>query len=389
MWCFAWCWLLVVALRGVEAQGDDITPLWAHLPKRPEDEKGKLLVDTANCVINVASTPTWLAQAGLQIRDASQESCVNLTTSEENRISCAADITAVISTLAGAGSFIAAAVATCPELEQVRPACAAEALSVVDNTGAIVEGGLALSQSCKMAELQTQTPRRLSGGDMPYDEQDAAWCVVDILVGAGEGSGVGLGIEDSIYACNEDHQTCAIDVMGVVGSFADVGSQIAAAASNCKKGINAPAICAADILQVIAGLSNLAASATAMNEVCTKGYLENDLVLGTVASRRLEERREELISNTRLREAATAASREALDLFVPNRTMLVAVEGDGERSSGSQKKPPRSFQGKLPRRFRSAAWQRPTSPPWWYARWLLPALNFVFDVIDAAFENLR
>jgi hypothetical protein len=114
-------------------------------------------------------------------------------------------------------------------------------------------------------------------------EANQASCAINALQAAIVISRAGVVIAKATDDCNQTkinsipdawggpslgRKSCAVDVTGLIGSFAGVGTILAAEASMCAETANADALCASGIQLIVGAMGAISSSATLMNMAC-------------------------------------------------------------------------------------------------------------------------
>jgi hypothetical protein len=112
-----------------------------------------------------------------------------------------------------------------------------------------------------------------------YMSESYAICFVDVAQATVALGQAGLYINQAKQTCqmpeghkwtNDEHALCSVSVNQILYSFSFAASYLSAAASNCAKTLNLGAYCAADVTNLIADLTTVAAGASHITLTCQK-----------------------------------------------------------------------------------------------------------------------
>mmetsp|Transcript_78556 Transcript_78556/g.168330 ORF Transcript_78556/g.168330 Transcript_78556/m.168330 type:complete len:354 (-) Transcript_78556:91-1152(-) len=289
---------------------------FTNMTRHAMERNPKYEQNMALCVLDVSTATFFLGQAGLLINAGVKvcgkidESTRNgdLVLAEKEKAACSATITYVIAAFSYVASFLAASASQCANTLDLPSYCAQDVSGFLASLALLAHAGSSLRDTCGVhkqvltadeAAFAAGTPinhdRRLQvAGSSPQNallkgvaagnaesisirQADIAECVFDVgqatLFLARAGAAVNAAVKDcSTYQLRSTGRVgqakCAVDINGVIGSFSFVASMISFAVSKCPILINTHALCAGEIINLIAGLAGVAATASGFKESC-------------------------------------------------------------------------------------------------------------------------
>lgn len=237
---------------------------------------------------------------------------------------CVISATSIVASLVGVAGCISLIASSCAATVNVPSACAADVSSIVSQLTQLVGSGTAVVDDCKFVDFSLGTAsahrdinfqrhrtnasalgRRMSGSalqrtvhkweayrmlrrrrandlalvhKLEADQllrrqraNDLALCSFDVVQAASYMIRIIQIMLDSVIEKCKNPRTCTVYVSTIVSAFFSLGQFLALLGSDCIAGMHSDASCAADILDMIASITNLVASAAVVGLDCGAG----------------------------------------------------------------------------------------------------------------------
>eukprot|EP00928_Gymnodinium_smaydae_P092245 TRINITY_DN76068_c0_g1_i1.p1 TRINITY_DN76068_c0_g1~~TRINITY_DN76068_c0_g1_i1.p1 ORF type:complete len:365 (+),score=91.24 TRINITY_DN76068_c0_g1_i1:56-1150(+) len=219
--------------------------------------------EIALCTIDVAQSAAYLAQAALAIQSASH-ACPDGTEAE-----CTAVVGGILLSFLWTASYLSEAANACGVTTNQKAACAADVTCLAANLGDVVSCSATMSFSCHSYDLHPAVPPAVVVPDSDERKSAQAACSFDAVQGASYLGKAGLSIRESALDCPVgEKQSCAVDVLNLISSFAWAAQFFAQMGSDCPIEANVNAACGAAISDLVAAVSSLAACGTDIGRAC-------------------------------------------------------------------------------------------------------------------------
>mmetsp|Transcript_47684 Transcript_47684/g.102111 ORF Transcript_47684/g.102111 Transcript_47684/m.102111 type:complete len:414 (+) Transcript_47684:96-1337(+) len=234
----------------------------------------------ASCVINVMQSGFKLAQGGVAIDIAAGYggTCSRTLDTPAEQAACANTIAAVFALWGYAAQFLASAAGACSGSLTREIGCAADISGLTASVAQLAAAGAGIAATCANPQVAKKTVKTIQG--IKTIQRSEATCAlhsmeaIDFLVRAG------LTLNGAIIDCSHigegdaiEEDLCACSVSGVIESFSFAASSISGAAASCPAITTTAPACAADIINVVAGLAGVSSAITSIlhGDSCMKG----------------------------------------------------------------------------------------------------------------------
>ncbi|CAE7339319.1 unnamed protein product [Symbiodinium necroappetens] len=244
------------------------------------------------CVIDVVQAAAYLDQAIVFLYksiDYDGLECPN-----NSPVGCAASVAGFITSISWIASYLSFAANACGQAVNSGAICAGDFTALMANFGEIATVGAAARADCNFGKNALQILTRAETISPPWkqfvpagaspavekalkikghkDQQrnrgfDIAQCVADVTNAAAYIVRAILQVRSAASACPEP-KACAINIMNIISSYAWISQFTALAVSDCQVGADQKALCAADISDMVAALTNGPAAGIASTSDC-------------------------------------------------------------------------------------------------------------------------
>ncbi|CAJ1331141.1 unnamed protein product [Effrenium voratum] len=248
------------------------------------------------CTIDVVQATAYLGQAVVFLYKSIDYP--GLRCPDDSPAGCAASVAGFITSITWIASYLSFAANACGQ--SVRPAalCAGDWTALMANFGEMATVGAAVKEDCdfgkdwksildlekepetipheywlhfepKIDSEHRDTLLKWKGFQTAHRNRnfDVAQCVFDVTNSASYIVRAILQIRSAALACPEP-RACAINIMNIISSFAWISQFTALAVSDCSKYGSQNALCAADISDMVAAVTNGPAAGVASTSDC-------------------------------------------------------------------------------------------------------------------------
>ncbi|CAE7233088.1 unnamed protein product, partial [Symbiodinium sp. CCMP2456] len=205
-------------------------------------------------------------------------------------VGCAASVAGFITSISWIASYLSFAANACGQAVNSGALCAGDFTALMANFGEIATVGAAARADCNFGKNALQILTRAETISPPWkqfvpagvekalkikghkDQQrnrgfDIAQCVADVTNAASYIVRAILQVRSAASACPEP-KACAINIMNIISSYAWISQFTALAVSDCQVAADQKALCAADISDMVAALTNGPAAGIASTSDC-------------------------------------------------------------------------------------------------------------------------
>ncbi|CAE7637998.1 UVR8, partial [Symbiodinium pilosum] len=261
-------------------------------------QHGQLPWIRADCVIDVAQATAYLGQAIVFLYKAIDYK--GLQCPDNSPSGCAASVAGVLTSLSWIASYVALAASSCKQAASNFGAlCTSDFFSLQADFGELATSGAAVGHDCNVSHgpitlLMTGVAASkkvhtgasfIQGGAGPILQKalkikghmqakrqhsfDMMQCVMDVTNSATYLVRAILQIRTAALSCSNP-KACVIGITGIISSYVWVAQFTALAVSDCQVASDQKADCAADITDMVAALTNVAASGLGAVSDCAK-----------------------------------------------------------------------------------------------------------------------
>merc|ERR1719507_304605 len=251
--------------------------------------------EVSSCMFDALLAMQYLGQAGVAITQGVRD-CDH---GKDGVSACTTDVSNAVASFGFVATFLSAMMNECPIRDNMgfaqrgigelykttrRTMCAEQSSRLVASLASISAGAAGISEMCMPGKARSNRGlppaggRRLDSVGFVKDRKlDVASCVFDTVGATFYLARAGVVIDEAAQLCGERFGSpakCASSVSAVVEAFGYVGMFLANSVAQCAREAGLPldeafeATCAADISQVVAGLSGIAESGSAMAVSC-------------------------------------------------------------------------------------------------------------------------
>jgi hypothetical protein len=237
------------------------------------DDPAEFAAMRTQCVIDTVQSSAYLGQAVVFLYKAIDYR--GLKCPDDSEAGCAVSVAGFITSIAWLASYLSLAASSCADTVNSASLCVADFTGLIANAGEIATAGAAVHTDCDFAWSKptvapTLTAQEKANDNTQSDEErnfDRSQCSFDVAQAASYVVRSGLQIRAAASTC-PDPKNCAMNVLGVLSSFAWISQFTALAASDCPDGSDQDALCTADISDLVAGTTNWVAGALASTSDC-------------------------------------------------------------------------------------------------------------------------
>ncbi|CAK9093492.1 Uncharacterized protein SCF082_LOCUS43985, partial [Durusdinium trenchii] len=248
------------------------------------------------CVIDVVQAAAYLGQAVVFLYKAIDYP--GLKCPNNSPVGCAASVAGFITSITWIASYLSFAASACGNAVKPDALCAGDWTALMANFGEMATVGAAVKEDCDFGKdwvalladekdvdippheywlnfvpkLQAENAETLIKWDHFNSVQrnrnfDLTQCVMDVTNSASYIVRAILQIRSAALSCPQP-RACAINIMNIISSFAWISQFTALAVSDCAKLGNQKALCAADISDMVAAVTNGPAAGVATTSDC-------------------------------------------------------------------------------------------------------------------------